>query len=146
MVYRDGFGQELSKRDQILIGITKGLAIPHGIPSAILLAREKYKEESQQKLVDKGKTKKEIIHELESELRIHEMESSPLENLAKNTTIVLVAATYYGLEKAGIPAYYVPVVTNSIDLIGLGTYAKFLSGFYHFKLGVPLSIGPSITE
>ena len=101
MVYRNGMRQELSKKDQILTGILKGTLLLHAIPSGSSTVISDIKEKDP------------------------EMKSSPLEKISMGITTLAEGVGYYGLAKIGIPAYYLPALTNFIDLIGRGTFARY---------------------
>ncbi len=89
--------REDSKISQILQGIFRGTGLIHAIPSSIASRTEN----SDPNLRD-----------------------SPLEKLSAGLTVLAEGVAYLVLARNGIPAYYIPAVTNAIDTLGLGLYYR----------------------
>ena len=94
MVYKDGFGKPLSKREQLVIGAVEGTAAIHVAPLGIPF--------------------------LFSKLR--DKETSPLEKIAAAVTTTLEGAAYYWMIRKGIPAHKFLAGTNVIGTLLIGGY------------------------
>ena len=91
--------QEYPRFSRFSNGIIKGLGLVHAIPSSLVARTDN------QDLGNK---------------------TSRLEKLSAGVTVLTQGAVYYLLARKGIPAYYIPVATNMIDAVGLGTYYRLM--------------------
>ena len=92
-------------KEEVLNGVTKGTWYVHGLTSSV---------------------RSHFIEALESSKgqRIEVEKPTRLESITAAATATIEGVLYAILAQNGVNAYYFPLVTNAIDLVGFGTYLK----------------------
>lgn len=89
---------------EVVNGVVRGSWYVHGFPSSL---------------------RRDLTKRIRTTLRTIEFEKpTKLEAAVAALTALVEVGGYTYLAKEGINAYYFPLITNAVDLIGLGTYFK----------------------
>lgn len=127
MEYKDGWGNPLSKGEQLVIGAVEGTAAIHVAPLGVPFLA----------------------------FKLGDKETSPLEKIAAMFTAAVEGVAYYWMIRRGIPAHYFLGLTNVVGTAAIGLHLLGLPDRMHDMINggdyggyslKPVQLGPQLLE